>query len=358
MRTVIRVIAALIILTAIYGFAYYIEIPYHINSKGILLPEREWMINRLADGTIIISERDNRNNKILNYSVLEFQRGDHAEFIVNENIFCGNGVKRGDTIGLIRSFEEERRLLGLQTALAEQKALLNVSLSGEKQEKINAAQEKLNLALQEYDTRKRLLARVESLHETGIIADEEWEIERNEYLVKKQNISISRAELETVSTGVKPEELELIKANINSTKKLIEQSERRIAAFKIQAPFSGTIIREQVNGHGPETIIRIADMERMIITLPVEFHRIPYVENGNSVNVRVNSRRKPYEAEIIGIDNSVHYIDRRQNIFVTAAVENNPGSLLPNMLVQAEINGEIISAWDYFRRVFRDVFEN
>jgi hypothetical protein len=54
----------------------------------------------------------------------------------------------------------------------------------------------------------------------------------------------------------------------------------------------------------------------------------------------------------------VHYIDRRQNIFVTAVVENNPGSLLPNMLVQVEINGETISAWDYFRRVFRGVFEN
>jgi multidrug efflux pump subunit AcrA (membrane-fusion protein) len=358
MRVLIKTIGILAVLMVIYGFAYHIEIPYSINSRGIIMPQREWRLSRLPDGTVMNSEKDNRNNNVSFFSVLEFQRGDHARFVVNENIFSGTMVKEGDTVGRIISFEEEQRLLHLQTRLTEQKGLLAISLSGEKQEKINAANEKINLALQEYDTQKRLLARMESLHGNGVIADEEWDLARNNYLVKKLNINIARAELEMLQSGAKSEEIDLIRANISSLEKMTEQAEKRLEAFNIQAPFSGTIIREQVNDSGSETIIRIADMEKMVITLPVELHQIPYIENGSRVNLKINSRRKPYEAQIVSIDNTIHYIDRRQNIFVTAVVENNPGSLMPNMLVQAEITSEPVSGWDYLRRIFTGVFEN
>jgi multidrug efflux pump subunit AcrA (membrane-fusion protein) len=358
MRELIRIIGILAVLMVIYGFAYYIEIPYSISTRGIIMPQREWRLSRLPDGTIMNSEKDNRNNNVSFFSVLEFHRGDHARFIVNETIFSGTGVKKGDTIGRIISFEEEQRLLQLQTRLAEQKGLLAVALSGEKQEKINAANEKINLALQEYDTQKRLMARMESLHDNGVIADEEWDLARNNYLVTKQNINITRAEFEMLQAGAKSEEIDLIRTSIISLEKLIYQAERRLEAFNIQAPFSGTIIREQAGGQDSETIIRIADMEKMVITLPVEIHQIPYIENGSRVSLRAGSRHKAYEAEIINIDNTIHYIDRRQNIFVTAIVENNPGSLMPNMLVQAEISSEPVSAWDYLRRIFVGVFEN
>lgn len=358
MRLLFRVIPVLLIIILVSTIAYYVEIPYNINTKGIMIPAREWNLERLSDGSILNSDKNHITNKISYYSVLEFQRGDHAEFIVNEKVFSGKSISRGDTVGFIRSYEEERRLLGLRTDLEEQKGLLNISLSGEKQEEINAAREKLALAEQEYETQKRLVARMEALHNTRVIADEAWELAQNDYLVKKQNINIARAELERVSTGAKPEERELIRTNINSLERQIEQTENRIAAFNILAPFTGTIIREQRPESGSQSIIRVADLERMVVTFPVEYYQLNYIENGNLVNLRINSQRTPYPATIIDKDNTIQYIDRRQNVYITAVVENNPGSLMPNMLVNAEIVGESISVRDYISRLFKVVFEN
>jgi hypothetical protein len=358
MRIFFRLILVLAVLTVLYAVGRYVEIPYNIRTKGIIMPAREWRLERLPDGTILNSQLNNLTNRITYYSVLEFQRGDHAEFVINEDVFTRTAISLGDTIGYIRSYEEERRLLGLQMALAEQEGLLKVSLSGEKQEEINAAREKLVLAEQEYETQEKLMARMESLWENGVIADEARELARNEYIIKRQNINIARSVLEMVSSGAKPEQRELIETNIRSYRRQIEQTENRISAFNILSPLSGTIIREQRTNPASEQIIRVACMDSMIITLPVDFYLLPYIKTGNPVNLRINSGRTVYPARIINIDNTIHYLDRRQNIFVTAIADNNPGRFMPNMLVQAEIVGGTVSIGDYMQRIFKGVFEN
>jgi hypothetical protein len=358
MKILFRLVLIFLILVILAVAAFYIEIPYNINTRGIVMPAREWNLVRLSDGTILNTAKNNITNKISYYSVLEFQRGDHAEFIANMRVFSGNTINIGDTVGYIRSFEEERRLLGLQSALEEQKGLLKISLSGEKHEEVNAARERLVLAEHEYETQGKLMARIESLWENGVIADEAWELARNEYLVKRQNINIARSVLEMVSTGAKPEERELIETNIRSYNRQIEQTKNRIAAFNILAPISGTIIREQSSSPGIDPIIRVACLDTMIVTLPVELYQLSYIDNGNMVNLRINSGRTVYPAKIINVDNTIQYLDRRQNVFVTAAVENNTGRFMPNMLLQAEIVGGTISLRDYLSRTFKVVFEN
>ncbi len=338
--------------------AVYVEIPYNINTRGVVVPVSEWRLDRLGDGTILNTKKDNLNNRISYYSVLEFQRGDHAEFVMNPGILDGYRVEKGDTVGRIRSFEEERRLLTLQSQLEEQRRLLGISLSGEKEQAINAAREKLLLAEKEYDTQQRLVARMKTLWEMNVIADEEWELALNEYLIKEQNVSIARSEMEIVSTGAKPEEQALIRSNINSFERQIEQTLERIDAFNILAPVSGTVIRQQTPEIDVESIIRVADLNRMIVTLPVELFQLVYIENGNHVNLRINSGRRNYSARIIGIDNTVQFINQKQNVFLTAVVEEEPQRFMPNMLVQAEIVCGEVSAWDYFKRMFKVVFEN
>lgn len=358
MKILFRLALFLLFLLILAVVAVYVEIPYNINTRGMVKPVSEWRLDRLGDGTILNTKKDNLNNRISYYSVLEFQRGDHAEFLINPGILDGKQVEKGDTVGRIRSFEEERRLLTLKSQLEEQRRLLSISLSGEKEEAINAAREKLALAEKEYDTQQRLVARMKTLWETDVIADEEWELALNQYIIKEQNVSIARSELEIVSTGAKPEEQALIRSNINSFELQIEQTIERIDAFNILAPISGTVIKQQTPEIDVESIIRVADLNRMIVTLPVELFELVYIENGNHVNLKINSGRRNYSARIIGVDNTVQFIDQKQNVFVTAVVEEEPHMFMSNMLLQAEIVCGEISAWDYFKRMFKVVFEN
>ena len=358
MKILFRLALFLLFLLILAAVAVYIEIPYNISTRGVVVPVSEWRLDRLRDGTILNTKKDNLTNRISYFSVLEFQRGDHAEFLINPGILNAKQIEKGDTVGCIRSFEEERRLLTLQSQLEEQRRLLSISLSGEKEQAINAAREKLVLAEKEYDTQRRLIARMKMLWETDVIADEEWELALNQYLIKEQSVSIALSELEIVSTGAKPEEQMLIRSNINSFERQIEQTIERIDAFNILAPVSGTVIRQQTPEIDVESIIRVADLNRMIVTLPVDLFQLVYIENGNHVNLRINSGRHNYSARIIDVDNTVQFIDQKQNVFVTAIVEEEPHRFMPNMLVQAEIVCGKVSVWDYFKRMFKVVFEN
>lgn len=347
-----------LIIAAMAAVAVYIEIPYNISTRGVVMPVREWRLTRLADGSILNTEKNNLTNSIASYSVLEFQRGDHAEFMANEKVISGKTINKDDTVGYIRSYEEERRLLELTGALEEQKRLLRVSLTGEKEEEINAARQNLILAETEFETQKKLVARMESLHETGVIADEAWELALNDYLIKEQNMNIARSELEVVSTGAKPEEIDRIRAIIDSYQRQIEQIRRRIETFSITAPFAGTVIKQQGTEPQSESIIRVADLENLIVTLPVDLYQLTYIDTGNTVNLTFNSRGNSYRAKVTGVDNAVQYIDQKQNIFITAIIEDEPERFMPNMLVQAEIVSGSISAWDYIKRMFKVIFEN
>ena len=358
MKIFIRLVLAFLILTTFYFIAVYVEVPYNISSKGIVVPVREWSLVRLPDGTILNTEKNNLTNKISYFSVLEFQRGDHAEFIINNKIHSGKSVNQGDTIAWIRSNEQETVLLNLVTSLEQQRGMLNVHLSGGKQEEINAAREIYVLSEKEFQTQEKLLSRMESLYKEDIIAEEEWDLALNEYEIKKQNMVIARSAMEIISTGAKKEELELIKTNINSLQRQIDQTLNRIEAFNVLAPFSGQLIRQQAPELDFETIVRVADTQKMIVSLPVEFYQLEHISSDMKVNLQINSGRNIYSARIIDFDNTIMLINQIQNVFVVAVIEEELEGFMPNMIVQADILCGNISVREYLKRLTRVIFEN
>jgi hypothetical protein len=359
MKILLRLSLLIVVLVVLTAGAAFIKIPYNINTKGVVVPLKEWSLTRLSDGTILNTEKSNLTNRISYFSVMEFQRGDHAEFIVNEKVFNGSHVTMGDTVGYIRSFEEEKRLLELTGGLEEQRGVLQVYLTGEKQEEVDVAMERVILAEQEYEIQKKFLARYQTLYETGVISDEEWELALNDYQVKRQNMNIARSVGEALAAGSKKEEIDLVRNNIRFFERQIEQAEQRIDAFTIIAPFTGTITREQINEQiDMESLIRVVNTEVLIVRLPVDLYQLDYIDNGNQINLLMNSGRNSYKATVIEVDNTVQFIDQRQNVFITAIVEESIDRFIPNMLVEAEIECGDLSAWNFMKRMFTIVFEN
>lgn len=359
MKILLRLSLLIVVLVVLIAVTAYIKIPYNINTKGVVVPLKEWSLTRLSDGTILNTEKNNLTNRISYFSVMEFQRGDHAEFIVNEKVFNGSHVSKGDTVGYIRSYEEEKRLLELTGGLEEQRGVLQVYLTGEKQEEVDVAMERVILAEQEYEIQKKFLARSQILYETGVISDEKWELALNDYQVKRQNMNIARSVGEALASGSKQEEIDLVRNNIRFFERQIEQAEKRIDAFTLIAPFSGTIAREQMLEQiDMESLMRLVNTEVLIVRLPVDLYQLDYITNGNQINLHMNSGRNTYRATVIEVDNTVQFIDQRQNVFITAMVEENTDRFIPNMLVEAEIECGNLSAWSFMKRIFTIVFEN
>lgn len=346
-------------LVALFIVAYTVSIPYSINSTGIVLPSKEWKLEKTTVGNIVNMVKDNKANSVLYYSILEFQRGDQTELRVNDKLIHGDYINQGDTVGIINSHNERMNLLVLEGELENQRKLLRLYATGSKAEQVNIAQERITLAEKEYETQKRLMARTERLHKEGIVSDDEFDRAESEYLVKMQNVNIARATYQDLLTGSKPEQLEVVNANIRSLEDQIQQKKERISSFYITAPFSGSVVKVFGNGIDVHPIVRVASANQFIAVLPIDLYQLPYITIGQSVELSSTFWKEDIQGTVERIDTYAQLNNLlRQIIFITVEFDILDQQFVSNMMVDAEIQYGNITVIEYLRRFFRTVYEN
>lgn len=354
----VALITILVLLIILIILSFIIKIPYTINSHGIVLPLKEWTLTKVSDGNLLYVKKNNLTNNISNYAIKEFQRGDAVEFNLVDGISDKDFVRKGDTIGYINSNELQRRLLDLKGQLEEQRYLLQVYKTGEKPEDVTLAKNKVVLAKQELETREKIFNRVLQLYKDTLIADKDYEEAYNAYKVKQYNYDIALAGLNAIITGAKREQIDYVKSQINTLEAHIEQLRKRIDAYTIVSPISGIVIRQKGNNGDNSLIFKVADISQMLVVLPVEFYEINYISFGQEVELSFNALRTKPVARIVSIDNTIQMLNRRQSVFVTAALENPPENILMNMMVESKIKCDLITPREYLKRTMQTIYEN
>jgi len=349
-------IFVILIFAGLLVIAYFMRFPYNITTRGMIMPAKEWRLTKTGDGTLSSVFIDNLHNSTTHFSVTEFQRGDLAEFSLNPTLLQRSSVKIGDTIGLIKSSEEERRLVDLMADLMVQQSLLGVYTSGEKPEAVQMAYDAMKKAEFEYETQKKQTARNEILFNEGVIAAGEFELSQNAYLVKKQNLNIELANYRAVTTGAKQEQINFIKSNISALELRIDDVQQRLRSFTVLSPIDGEIMGRRSSSINNETIVSITDNSLYITILPVEVFQLAFIEPGQEVTLKMGSYGISFKAHITGIDNMVQMIDQRQKVFVTAVLEPFEHSIMAGMIADATISCGNITGGEYLRRLFRIVY--
>lgn len=347
----------------IFPFSFLIknfELTYSLSSKAIIYPIEEWTLSRSETGNLINSLKDYRYNSIKEYSVTEFQRGDHAKFSINPDIFEKDFLYKGDTVGMMISQFEKRNIVELQGELLTQKKLLEVYKSGEKPENIEIAKERKILAQQELEIQERVTERNKTLYDKAYISEEEYELSLNEFYIKKQNFLIAESTFNALSTGAKQEEVEYVEANIESIEAQIQQLENMVDNFTIVCPINGKLIRDQRVIIGYDAILRVADINKLVLLIPVDAYNISNLFLGQKVLFNDSSNNSSYSAEIVSFDNSVQMLDGKQKIFVTALTSDLPQNhkIYPNMMVDVMIESETISLVAYISRLINEIYNN
>ncbi|MFO7977118.1 MAG: hypothetical protein R6U64_00545, partial [Bacteroidales bacterium] len=265
---------------------------------------------------------------------------------------------QGDTIGLIRSNEEQARYIQLLGELQNQQKLLDVYTSGGRQQDVAIASERLELAEKELQAQERLMERSGKLFRQNVIPEQEYELAQNEYEIRQMAVQIARSEYQAITAGAKPQETELVRSQIRAIEAQLGQLEKRLNSFTILSPFSGMIIRERQLVVTEEIFIRIADDSSFIVVFPVEVHQLPYIRSGQKVELIPENVAEPVVATIADIGNSVQMINRRQNVFITAVLDEHLPHFLPGMLVRAEVDAGAISLREYAARMVNTIYSN
>jgi multidrug resistance efflux pump len=356
-----------LLLLAILLFAiFYVKIPYTVTTNGIILPVTEWRMEKSSDGVIVSILKDNLTNTIPAFSSTEFQRGDNVVFSLSNNLILNQPVRKGDTIGVIHSHLEEYKLVELTGALEEKKRLRDVYLSGDKPELLAATFEQMKLAEAEFRTQERLLARMRTLHQEGVIADQELELAENEHMVKQQQVNISQANYNAQLVGLKKEEVALVDAAIYTLQQQVEYTLQRLEALTIKAPISGTLtIQSPISGSmsaplsnisNTENLVRIIDNREMALLMAVELSHLPYIEKGMPVTIASGFINDTITGEIKYIDINLEQLNQKQAVLVSGII--NTQSLLPNQKVKANIHCGYVTIAEYIVRLSSTIYNN
>lgn len=320
-----------------------IEVTYMIDANSLVYTSREWKLIRDDNGKLSSMIIDNNRNLAISKTDYVFDRGD----VVKINIATYKSkVKKDDTVAVINSIITNENILALQSELAVAKANLQDKLSGQKPSIIKEYQNRLKIADNNVGFTKEQLHRAEIMVKKDLISQLQYEQYKNAYDLAVINQNLAEKSLVTVSTGEKPEIVQVFQAQVNSLEKQIRTLELKQSKFSIEAPFSGTInyYLDSIN------LIKIRDISDYIVKVPVKVFEIGYVNVGDTVELEISKTNKLYKAVVSNIDDEVMVRVQDQYFVVTAHILNPDKFLHSGLICRATIYADKIPIYSFVKR--------
>lgn len=338
---ILVVIAVLILLLFILPFKF----EYKIHSQGKVLPVKEWTIYKGTDARVTTVLTDHQTGISGSYSVAQFDRGDIVRFTFAPTVQAGVFINEGDTIASVYSNETDRQIINLKGQVALTRASLSVNLSGEKESLKRQEKERLGYAVKQAEEHRKILNRLESLFERGLVSREEYEIARGTAELNDINVAISRATLESVETGAKPELVKFFNSQVNALEKELSVLEKRFNGLTLVSPISGTVDRQMNN----DTLLVLNDTSDFVIIIPVNILEKKYISLPLKVDVFLNNKNQNIQAELVSIDNKVRILNGAQVVIGSTRLNGSIKTLLPGMMVDCYLKLGSYSALEYLQ---------
>jgi hypothetical protein len=309
-----------------------VRIPYKITTPGKVLPSKEWLITKDMEGRLMTSLINNRSGMYESYGVVSFERGDAMNFRMNPGISAGTSVNTTDTIGVLYSNASEKQLMNLKASLESQIAQLEVSRSGEKEAIISEAKQAVLYAERQYLEQEKIYNRQKGLYEKELISEEEFDLSKGALDLFRINVEIAKERLKNVTTGEKPEQIDLVKTNIEGLKDEISILEQRFSDFVIQSPINGTINRV----FSRDTLLTISDTTEFIVIMPVQWEYKNYIRKDQIVEFDLKDNSTT-TGKVIALEKSAGLLNQDVVTIVTASYSGDNLNFMPGLFIECSI---------------------
>ena len=325
-----------------------IKLNYTLHVKGKILPNKEWIIYKGTDGRLTSLLTNYKTGINQSYDVTLFDRGDAMKFTFNSALHSGSWIKSNDTIAVVYSNEIERQIENLKGQIASAKASLMMNETGEKESIVNQEKKNLDYAIRQAEEQKKVLDRTEALYNKGLVSQEEYEIVKGSYDLYEINISISKARLDAVETGVKKEQIGLIKSQIIFLEKELVVMQRRFKGFTVTSPINGIVSRKT----NSDTLMVISDVSNHILLCPVKVNDKKFISDSALVEVIAIGRSQNITAHVYEIDNNVKIVNGLQVVMVTSEIDESNKDINPSIIVDCYIHTGSLTPLQFLFRLW------
>lgn len=340
------IIYSVIIILIVILFFLPIKIPYSITVTGKILPSREWIVSK-SDGILITMLSDNKTGLNRNYAVSEFIRGDAIQFVVDDDLVSGNAVSINDTVGAIYSNEVSRMISELDGELQTARKTLEMYLTGEKEGVVEEVESRLAYMKKQAEENKKLFIRKKAQFEANVISEEEFELYKGTSELSDINVIMTEAQLRTVKTGVKQQEVDYVRAQISSLQNQLDILNQRNKNFTLLSQVTG-IARRIASG---DTLLIISDTSEYIVYMSVIWEDRDLLFTGQDIFISFPKASVTPEARLLRVEHAVYNINGKQVSMATALINKNVKELVPGLMVECEIECDPLTPREFLKRL-------
>jgi len=331
----------LLIALAIYFLP--IKIPSDIHTMGKVYSPKQYILHTGSDGQVRESLINVASGIHEQFSARELERGDDIKLKILPKIFKKDIIEKGDTLAYISSYATTVTMNSLNNDLEILRAQLAVEKSGDKPADIELAEKRYEYAKIDAELQDKIYQRQKSLYESEVIADQEYEDQERLAQLKKAQVAINEAEIKSLASGAKPEQIDYIRAQINKLNSEIDDLNLKVSNQTITSPING-IFR---NSYSPDTLMVIDDVDGLVLKAPVQVSEMDNVFIGQKITCKVDGRKEVFEAEVVSISKNVTVLNARQIVVINCRfLEDNP-MIYPGIVVRATLERESVLLRDF-----------
>lgn len=343
------IIGSIVLILIILILVLPIKLVYKLKVQGKLLPEKEWIIYKGTDGRLTSLLTNYKTGINQSYDVTLFDRGDAMQFAFISDLHSGISIKLKDTIAFVYSNEIERQIANLKGQIITSKASLTLNLTGEKESVIE--QEKNNLAyrIKQAEEQKKIVNRLKTLYDRGLASQEEYEIAQGTYDLNEINILISKSRLQSVETGSKLEQNELIRSQILALEKELAVLKKRFEGFTLLSPIEG-IVNRITNS---DTLMIISDTSEFVLISPIRIQDKKFINPPQNVEIYINGMRQNINVKLVELDNNTQIVNGIQFVTAVSLIKDKTSEMIPGLMVDCFIHTGNLNPIEYVMRIWQ-----
>lgn len=259
-----------------------------------------------------------------------------------EKIFVqiGDSVRQGQVIAQIDRAEFLQKVKEIEAKVAQAKAQYAELEAGTRAEDIREAEEAVKQAQSRFNNAKLQRERVLALYNRQVISKKEADVSEMDYDVTEAQLAASEQRLKSLKEGARPEVKAASLGKLREMEAILAQEQIRLQNAQIVAPFSGEIVRRNVdNGSllSPSTpVVTLVHLETLKIVANVLEKDIALVKIGMKVKILTEAYPdKPFVGTIVRINKALDLSTRTLQAEINVP---NPGHLLkPGMFARIAV---------------------
>ena len=256
------------------------------------------------------------------------------------SVQMGDSVRQGQVIAQIDRAEFLQKVKEIGAKVAQARAQYAELEAGTRAEDIREAEEAVKQAQSRFNNAKLQRERVLALYDRQVISKKEADVSEMDYNVTEAQLAASEQRFKSLKEGARPETRAASLGKLKEMEAVLAQEQIRLQNAQIVAPFSGEIVRRNVdNGSllSPSTpVVTLVHLETLKVVANVLEKDISLVKTGMKVKILTEAYPdKPFEGTIVRINKALDLATRTLQTEISVP---NPGRLLkPGMFARIEI---------------------